>query len=83
MSKHQKLLQKLFRKPTDFKWAELTTLLHFFGYERIEGDGSRVKFINRELDSYIGAHKPHPGNTLKAYTVKDIVEKLKEAGIKP
>jgi len=53
-------------------------LLFTFGYEKIEGSGSAVKFYNKEKDNLINLHKPHPNNVLKVYLVKQIQLKLKE-----
>jgi hypothetical protein len=52
------------------------------GYEQI-GKGPRVKFYNRELDSLINLHKPHPGNIIKQYLIDQIIEKLEAKGIRP
>jgi len=39
--------------------------------------GSRVIFINEEND-YIRVHKPHQGEELKSYQVKDAIRSLEE-----
>lgn len=65
--------------PRDFEWSELTTLLGQLGYTEEQGDGSRICFIdggNRK----IFLHKPHPGNILKAYVMRQVSEALKEHG---
>ncbi len=80
MSKKDKLLEKLESKPKDFTYDELKTLLNYLGfYENDKGktSGSRVEFkdiMNRK----IRLHKPHPGNILKLYQIKKILDKLKE-----
>ncbi|MEA3372909.1 MAG: type II toxin-antitoxin system HicA family toxin [Campylobacterota bacterium] len=80
MSKKDKLLKKFLQVPAkkDLTFNELETLLQALGYVKIEGDGSAVKFYNKEKDSLISLHKPHPGNILKVYLVKQIQIKLKE-----
>jgi predicted RNA binding protein YcfA (HicA-like mRNA interferase family) len=83
MSKREKLLKRLLSEPKDFRWSEMATLLAGYGYEEIQGSGSRVKFFNRELRHLIILHKPHPGSIVKEGAVKDVVEKLTEVGIKP
>ncbi len=80
MSKKQKLINKLLIAKT-FKWSELATLLKLLGYKEIQGDGSRVKFDNGDPDALISLHKPHLGNEMKTYAVKQVKEKLKSGGL--
>lgn len=81
MSKHEKLLAKLLNKSACFTWPELVTLLHGLGYRTLEGDGSRVKFDNGNPQAMINLHKPHPGNELKTYVKRQVVEHLKAGGL--
>jgi len=79
MSRKAKLLERLLRKPTDFTFEELTTLLAQYGFELKQGGktgASAVVFANG--DDYIRLHKPHPKNVLKSYQVADIITALKE-----
>ncbi|MCK9454988.1 type II toxin-antitoxin system HicA family toxin [Sulfurimonas sp.] len=80
MSKKDKLLSRFSKVPPnkDLTFDELQTLLLSLGYDKVEGSGSAVKFYNKEKDSLINLHKPHPGNILKIYLVKQIQVKLKE-----
>lgn len=83
MSKHEKLLQRLRSKPTDFSWTELKGLLAGFGYELAAGGrigGSRVRFLHPERPPII-MHKPHPTPVLKRYQVEQILEFLKKEGV--
>ena len=80
MSKKEKLIQKLLLART-FKFSELVTLLIMLGYTEIQGDGSRVKFDNGKPEDLINLHKPHPGNEMKAYAVKQVKEKLQRGGL--
>ena len=81
MSKKQKLLKRFLELPArkDLTFSELDRLLSSCGYRKIEGSGSAVKFYHQEKDSLINLHKPHPGNILKIYLIKQIQIKLKEA----
>jgi hypothetical protein len=47
-----------------------------------EGAGSRMKFVKeiKGVKHVISLHKPHPGNEVKEYAQKDVVEKLEEVG---
>lgn len=56
---------------------ELETLLVHLGFEKLEGDGSRVKFIHKEKEFVVFIHKPHPSNILKTYIIKQVQETLK------
>jgi predicted RNA binding protein YcfA (HicA-like mRNA interferase family) len=65
--------------PTDFTFAEAERLLTSFGYTKSNKgrtSGSRVMFIDNQKRKIL-LHHPHPGIILKAYTLKDILEKLK------
>lgn len=80
MSKKDKLLKKFLNVPPkkDLTFEELESLLISCGYSKLEGKGSAVKFYHQEKDNLINLHKPHPGNILKVYLVKQIQYKLKE-----
>jgi hypothetical protein len=80
MSKQEKLLAKLLNKQAGFTWPELVSLLKGLGFGQIEGEGSRVKFSNGNPQAMINLHKPHPGNELKAYVKRQVVEHLKAGG---
>ena len=80
MSKKEKLIQKLLLART-FKFSELITLLKMLDYTELQGDGSRVKFDNGNPEDLINLHKPHPGNEMKAYAVKQVKEKLQRGGL--
>lgn len=83
MSKQDKLLDKLLRKPEprDFTWNELVKLLNGFGFEQVKGKGSRRKFFHSDSKTLISIHEPHPQNELKPYQVREVVKKLKEMGV--
>lgn len=83
MSKVEKLLTKLINEQSTFTWPELVTLLRRLGYSQLEGAGSRVKFDNGIPGAMISLHKPHPGNELKAYIRRQIIEQLKTGGLIP
>ena len=84
MSKFDKLKERLVKKPTDFTYDELRTVLGGFGYQETnkgKTSGSRVAFINTVTKHIIRIHKPHPKNIIKAYALQYIVEELKEQGL--
>ncbi len=78
MSKAEKLIAKLKGANKDFLWKDLVSLLLLLGFTRIEGSGSRVKFVKD--GTVINLHKPHPQKELKAYAVKQVKETLKMEG---
>ena len=79
MSKIEKLIVRLLLQPRDFTYSELKTLLAFFGYEEVQGAGSRVCY---QCETHkIKLHKPHPGNTLKKYQIGLIIDELKKEGL--
>lgn len=82
MSKNQKLIEKLLSNPTDFTWEELIKVLSQFGYTEMKTGktgGSRRKFADKSKH-VISLHKPHPGNILKRYQLKDVITSLEERG---
>ena len=84
MSKKEKLLERLLLKPKDFTYDELKTLLISLGFienNRGKTSGSRVEFVNQNLNEKIQIHKPHPRNVLKTYQIKDAIEVLKKLGV--
>jgi predicted RNA binding protein YcfA (HicA-like mRNA interferase family) len=80
MSRKEKLLAKFMKVPPkrDLTFEELETLLLAYGCVKVECRGSAVKFYHKEKDILINLHKPHPGNILKVYLVRQIQIKLKE-----
>ena len=80
MSRTEKLKDRLRSRPRDFTWAELVRVLRSLGYKEVEGSGSRKCFVGDGLPR-IRLHAPHPGNELRAYQVKDVVELLTEHGL--
>lgn len=79
MSKREKLMDRFKQMPRDFEWPELCTLLGHLGYTEDEGDGSRKVFID-ESDRKILLHRPHPGNIIKQYVMKQVLAALQEHG---
>jgi hypothetical protein len=82
MSRTEKLLQRLLSIPKDFTWDELVTLLHYFGFAELKKGktgGSRRKFVD-DKKNIISLHKPHPGNIVKAYALKQVIELFAEKG---
>ena len=84
MSVKEKLIKRFKNKPKDFTFDELITLLGYFGYfldNKGKTSGSRVGFYNRELDSKISLHKPHPRKELLVCQIKQIIKELEEEGL--
>jgi predicted RNA binding protein YcfA (HicA-like mRNA interferase family) len=82
MSKLEKLIFRLLSIPKDFTWEELTKLLGLFGFVELKKGktgGSRRKFAD-ENKNVIILHKPHPGNIVKEYAIRQIITQLKEKG---
>ncbi len=82
MGTREKLIERFKQLPVDFTFDEMQKLLGYFGYEKSnkgKTSGSRVVFKN-EAKRPIMIHKPHPGNILKGYAMKQVYQDLKEAG---
>lgn len=82
MSKKDKLIDRLLKKPKDFTFDEMESLLSYFGYKLKQGGpGSGVKFIKEESSEVINFHKPHPDGILKRYVLDQVIEKLRKDGL--
>ena len=83
MSKNDKIIERFKNLPKDFTFDEMEKLLTVFGYEKTnkgKTSGSRVMF-KRDNGSPILLHKPHPGNILKDYALKQVYEILANEGL--
>lgn len=79
----EKAVERLLSEPSDYTYEELTSLLRKLGYEEKQKgktSGSRVRFFNSIDKHVIMLHKPHPGNIIKRYAIKQVIIKLKEKG---
>lgn len=84
MSQKQKLIARLQSNPKDFSFDELCTLLSYLGYiqdNKGHTSGSRVLFINEKTHSCIRFHRPHPGNIMRAYQIKQLRDYLTQEGL--
>ncbi len=83
MSRREKLLKRLMKRPKDFTYEEAKTLLLQLGFEeRNKGktSGSRVVF-KKDENTKIQIHKPHPDKILKKYQIESLLEDLKRYGV--
>lgn len=83
MGTKEKLRERFLKMPSDFTFDELQRLLEGYGYEKSnkgKTSGSRLIFKNGDKGP-IMLHKPHPGNIVKQYAMKQVYEELKEAGL--
>ncbi|SHL73216.1 type II toxin-antitoxin system HicA family toxin [Hymenobacter psychrotolerans] len=79
MTQLEKLHKRICSRPKDFTWEELVRLLKAHGYDELTGGktgGSRRRFFNPATQLVITLHKPHPGNILKEYQLKEIIAHL-------
>jgi hypothetical protein len=67
--------------PANIEWAEIESLLIAVGCDVIEGSGSRVRFVCRDVVAAF--HRPHPAKEAKRYQVRDAREFLLKIGVKP
>lgn len=82
MSKKDKLINRLLKKPKDFTFDEMVSLLSYLGYELKQGrTGSGVKFIKRDSNEVINFHNPHPSGILKKYILDQVIDKLRKDGL--
>ncbi|MCH5182923.1 MAG: type II toxin-antitoxin system HicA family toxin [Oscillospiraceae bacterium] len=83
MSQHQKAIERLKSIPKDYTYSELRSLLTrigFIEYNKGNTSGSRVRFYRDADKAIINLHKPHPGDIMKEYAVRDVVQALEGYG---
>ncbi|MBI4969706.1 MAG: type II toxin-antitoxin system HicA family toxin [Rhodospirillales bacterium] len=83
MSRKAKLIDRLTSLPRDFTWDELVQVLGHLGYvERVGGKtgGSRRRFVHDPAPTIL-LHKPHPGNIVKLYALREVVSLLETEGL--
>lgn len=83
MGTSDKLTKRVLSVPSDLTYSELKNFLKQFGYQedtKGKTSGSRVRFIRETDNSIILLHKPHPGNIVKQYAIKLVINTIKEQG---
>lgn len=83
MGTKDKLVERFKSLPKDFTWDEAKRMLTSMGYvlrNKGKTSGSRVIFLS-EGRKPLMLHKPHPGNIMKEYTMKQLFNNLKEEGL--
>ena len=81
MSTKEKLINRFKTQPKDFAWDELAGVFKAFGFtvdNKGKTSGSRVLFVKGEETHAV--HKPHPGNILKRYVLRQAYNFLTEKG---
>ena len=83
MGTKEKIIERFLTIPTDFTFAELERLLTHFGYTKQNKghtSGSRVIFKDQQ-NHPIMLHKPHPGNIVKQYALRQVLAELQQRGL--
>ena len=83
MGAKEKLRERFLKFPSDFTFDEMQRLLEGYGYEKGnkgKTSGSRIIFKYGDKRP-IMLHKPHPGNIVKTYAMKQVYDDLKKAGL--
>ncbi len=83
MGTKEKLRERFMKMPSDFTFDEMQQLLAGYGYvlgNKGHTSGSRIIFKNGNKRP-IMLHKPHPGNILKRYAMRQVLDELKNAGL--
>lgn len=82
MGTKEKIIERFKSQPKDFTFDEMEKLLSIFGYVKSnkgKTSGSRVVYKN-DNKRPIMLHKPHPGNIIKGYALKQVLDDLTKAG---
>ena len=83
MSSKEKLISSFLSLPADFTFDELERLLGALGYTKSnkgKTSGSRVVFKDKDGHP-IMLHKPHPGNIVKQYALRQVLDELQNRGL--
>ncbi len=82
-SKQTKTLAAVFTNPTpaNIEWDAVESLLLAADCELIEGSGSRVRFVCKDVIASF--HRPHPAKEAKRYQIRDAREFLTKIGVVP
>ena len=83
MSKEEKMKERLKSCPSDYTYTEARTLAKRFGYQEMSKgstSGSRVLFYREKDEKKIMLHKPHPGDIMKVYAVRQLLSQFMENG---
>lgn len=82
MGTKEKLIERFKSLPANFTFEEMERLLSIFGYEKSnKGKTSDLRVIFKNGDKRpIMIHKPHPGNLIKGYAMKQVLNDLMDAG---
>jgi hypothetical protein len=78
MSSKDKLIKRFRLQPSDFTFDELERLLGYLGYEKSnKGKTSGSRVIYKDANGHpIMIHRPHPGNIIKGYAMRQIMDEL-------
>ncbi len=82
-SAQRNTLQAIFARPTpkNLEFSSIVSLLEALGCTRIEGSGSRVRFVKGER--VLTFHRPHPAKEAKPYQIKDARDFLVMIDVSP
>ena len=79
MGQKEKLIAKLKTNPKTFSFDDAESLLGYFTYYRSnkgKTSGSRVMFTSDRYRLKILLHKPHPGDIMKLYAVRQLLNEF-------
>lgn len=83
LTKKEKLIEKLFKKPPpkDFLWEDFLTVMSGFGYERVKSKkgGSHFNFYHQDTGHMIiGMVRSHPSGIIKSGYIKRACDGIEE-----
>lgn len=83
MGSKEKLMLRFLSQPKDFTWDEMCRLLVSLGYapgNKGKTSGSRMIFTS-DGKKPIMLHRPHPGNIIKSYVMRQVLDYLKNENL--
>ena len=83
MATKEKLIERFKAVPSDFTFNEMESLLTALGfvkYNKGHTSGSRVIF-RHVSGAPIMLHKPHPGNIVRQYAIRQVLQELQSRNL--
>jgi len=84
MGTKEKLIKRFISQPKDFTFEEMIRLFGIFGFEvdnKGGTSGSRLSLVNKQKDLSYNMHRPYPGNVMKMYVMKQVLQYMIDNGL--
>ena len=83
MGKKDTLTARFLSMPKDFEQREMDALMAQYGCvrnNRGKTSGSAIQYVHQQTKRVFAYHRPHPGNIIKPYVLKEARRFLQDVG---